>query len=82
MANSDAVTLDELKTARDAIITGIADGSRVVEYTIRGRQVKREPSGELLTQIEDLIDRYAIKSERSTRSPFRYASLQRPRGVG
>lgn len=82
MANSDSVTLSELKSARDAVITGIADGSRVVEYTIRGRQVKREPSGELLTQLEDLIDRYELKSSRATTSPFRYASLQRPRGIG
>lgn len=80
MANSAADTLEALKTARDAIIAGIAAGDLTVSYQIRGRMVTATDPGLALQRIEDLIDRYERKSSRATRSPFRVARLSRPGG--
>ena len=79
MALSDADNLEALKTARDAIVAGIAAGRLTVMYMIRGRQHQAEASTEALNRIEELIQLYERKAARSTRSTFRLARLQRPR---
>lgn len=81
MANSDAAHLEALKTARDAIVAGIAAGRLTVDYMIRGRRHTVEASTEALKRLEDSIAIYERKDSRSTRKTFRLASLQRPRGT-
>lgn len=80
MANSDASHLEALKTARDAIVAGIAAGRLTVDYMVRGRRHTVEASTQALLRIEESIEIYERKAARSTRSTFRLASLQRPRG--
>lgn len=80
MARSDAEHLEALKTARDAIADGIAQGRLTVDYTIRGRRHTTEASTEALKRLEDSIEIYEAKAARGSRKVFRLASLQRPRG--
>lgn len=77
MALSDAAILEELKTARDAIVSAIADGSATVEYEIRGRRVRREASSTVLRQLEESIKIYETKTSLATRSRFRLGTLAR-----
>lgn len=81
LAASDAGFLEELKTARDAIVAAIAGGRTTVDYMIRGRRHVNEAPTEALLRIEELIDIYERKAARSGRSTFRLARLQRPRGT-
>ena len=72
MANSDAATLTELKTARDKIITAIAThAGGVVMITVRGRTKQLADPGRTLAEIEKLIRRYELKAARKTKSPVR-----------
>jgi hypothetical protein len=48
LALSDADNLEALKTARDAIVAGIAAGRLTVMYMIRGRQHQTEASTDAL----------------------------------
>lgn len=79
MALSDADHLEALKTARDAIVAGIAAGRLTVMYMIRGRQHQVEASTDALKRLEESIQIYERKAARSNRSTFRLARLQRPR---
>ncbi len=79
MAASDASHLEALKTARDAITLGLASGASVVEYEIRGRRVRREPSASLLRDIEELIQLYESKT-RVNRSRFKVVKLGPAKG--
>jgi hypothetical protein len=79
LALSDADNLEALKTARDAIVAGIAAGRLTVMYMIRGRQHQTEASTDALRRLEDLIQTYERKASRATNKTFRLARLQRPR---
>jgi hypothetical protein len=79
LALSDADNLEALKTARDAIVAGIAAGRLTVMYMIRGRQHQTEASTDALRRIEELIQTYERKAARATNKTFRLARLQRPR---
>jgi hypothetical protein len=79
LALSDSGHLEALKTARDAIVDGIAAGRLTVSYMIRGRQHQTEASTDALKRLEDSILIYERKLGRSTNKTFRLASLQRPR---
>jgi hypothetical protein len=82
LALSDSDHLEALKTARDAIVAGIAEGRLTVDYMIRGRRHTVEASTDALLRIEQSIEIYERKAARGSRSTFRLASLQRPRGRG
>jgi hypothetical protein len=69
-----------LKTARDAIVAGIAEGRLTIDIMIRGRRHTVESPTEALKQIEESIRIYEGKEARSTRRTFRLVSLQGPRG--
>jgi hypothetical protein len=79
LALSDADNLEALKTARDAIVAGIAEGRLTVMYMIRGRQHQTEASTDALRRLEDVIQIYERKAARATNKTFRLARLQRPR---
>lgn len=82
MARSDSANLEALKTARDAIIDGIAEGRATVKYKIGNREHEVEPSSKVLANLEDLIQMYESKVSRSsTGGMFRLAKIQRPRGT-
>jgi hypothetical protein len=80
LAASDSDHLEALKTARDAIVAGIAAGRLTVDYMIRGRRHTVEASTEALLRIEESIEIYERKASRAARRTFRLASLQRARG--
>jgi hypothetical protein len=80
VALSDADHLEALKTARDAIVLGIAEGRLTVDYMLRGKRHTVEASTEALLRLEQSISIYERKAARSGRGTFRLASLQRPRG--
>ena len=82
MANPDSTVVSEIKTARDAVISAIAEGRLTVSYTIRGRtHASADPTATLL-RLEELLDIYERKVAVASRSPMRFARLQRPRGIG
>lgn len=78
MANFLAEIYEELKAAYTAVLTGITDGSRVVQYKLRDRIVEREPSDDLLRELSDQIAQAEKQINRSSSSIFRVASLSRP----
>lgn len=80
MAAADSAHLEALKTARDAIVAGIAAGRLTVDYMIRGRRHTTEASTEALLRLEDVIRIYERKVARASGGTFRLVSLQRPRG--
>ncbi len=80
MAAADSTHLEALKTARDAIVAGIAAGRLTVDYMIRGRRHTVEASTEALLRLEEAIQIYERKVSRASRGTFRLASLQRARG--
>lgn len=82
MSLSDAAHLEQVRLARDAVIAGLADGSRVVTYTIHGREVTREPTNDLLKALREEVEYYERRINRQARNPFRLASLSRPVGKG
>lgn len=77
MSLSDADHLEQLKLARDAITAGLLEGAPVVEYWIRGRKCRREPTKELLDTIESQIETYESKSARSSASILRPVAFSR-----
>jgi hypothetical protein len=79
LALSDSGHLEALKTARDAIVDGIAAGRLTVSYMIRGRQhqTKRRPTRS--SGWKTRSSSTSAKLGRSTNKTFRLASLQRPR---
>jgi hypothetical protein len=79
---SDADHLEALKTARDAIVAGIAAGRLTVMYMIRGRQHQTEASTDALRRLEESILIYERKLARSSNRTFRLGVLQRPRPTG
>jgi hypothetical protein len=81
MANSDAQVVEAIKTARDSVIAQIASGAILVEYEIRGRRVRNADPTESLTRLQGLLDIYERRATRGSSSPFKLASLQRPRGA-
>ena len=83
MSRSDSAHLEELKTARDAIVDALVagSGSATVRYVIRGREHEKEPSRELLNTIEDQIERYEAKVARNSRGMLRTVQLRRARGT-
>jgi hypothetical protein len=80
MARSNSAHLDALKTARDAIVDGIAAGRLTIEYTIRGRTHVTSDPVNALKNLEASIAIYESKVARDNRQVFRVASLRRPRG--
>lgn len=82
MASSDADALNNLKTARDAILAAIAGGSLTVSYSFGNETVTVEASTAALERIENLIGVYTRKATRSARSPFRVVSLRRASARG
>lgn len=80
MARSDAEHLEALKTARDAVVDGLAAGESTVSYTIRGRVHEVEPSSKLLNELEKSIEIYERKVARPSR--HRLAKLKRASRAG
>lgn len=80
MALTDAAYLEQVKLARDVVMAGIVDGSRVVTYSIRGREVTREPTNDLLKALREEIEFYERRASRSSKSPWKLAALHRPGG--
>ena len=82
MARTDAAHLEALKTARDAVVDGLATGQATVSYTIRGRTHTVQPSGQLLKDLEASIAVYENKVNRSSTSRYRVAKLNRTSRTG
>lgn len=80
MARSNADHLEALKTARDAIVDGIAAGRLTIEYQIRGRTHVTADPVNALKNLEASIQMYESKAARDNRQVFRVAALRRPRG--
>ena len=78
MANSDAAFLSELKTARDAITTAIAEGRLTVEYLIRGRRHRVEQPTVALRNLDELIVSVQSRINRASRRRNRVAKLSYP----
>jgi hypothetical protein len=68
---SDSELLQWLYVARAKIIEGLAAGDDVVEYEIRNRRVRREPTQERLDTIERQIRRLEPKVNTSVNQSAR-----------
>ena len=77
MASSDAQTLTNLQTARDAILAAIAGGLLTVSYSLGNETHTVEASTAALQRIEELIAIYTRKASRASQSPFRPVALRR-----
>ena len=58
MSNSDAVTLENLKLARDALITVLTSSKGANSYSVDGRSVSRADLTGQIDDLQKLIDRY------------------------
>lgn len=80
MARSNAEHLEALKTARDAIVDGMAEGRLTIEYQIRGRVHRTSDPGATLKSLDALIEAASRRAARDSRSTYRVATIQRARG--
>lgn len=62
MPQTDAQVLDDLKTARDAVLAAIAEGRLTVRYKIGNREHETKDPIAALDGLENLIERYETKS--------------------
>ncbi len=81
MSDSNAAYLEALKTARDAIVAGIAAGRLTVTYKIRNREHTTSDPVLALKRIDESIDIIEKKVSRATTSPYRLASMSPARGT-
>lgn len=81
MALSNSALLEELKTARDVIVAGLAAGGEsLISYTIRGRVVQVMPSISVLEKLETMIKTYEGKS--NSRRRWKLGTFSPPGGRG
>lgn len=77
MAQTDSEVLEDLKTARDAVVSAIAEGRMTVRYKIGGREHEMLDPIKALDGLEKLIERYETKSNRDSGSAQNLAKLTR-----
>lgn len=77
MSQTDAQVLEDLKTARDAVLSAIAEGRMTVRYRIGNREHQTLDPMAALKGLEDLIERYETKTNRDSTSARNLAKLTR-----
>ena len=77
MAQTDSEVLEDLKTARDAVLAAIAEGRMTVMYRIGNREHETLDPIKALDGLEKLIERYETKSNQDSTSARNLAKLTR-----
>ena len=77
MPQTDAQVLDDLKTARDALLSAVAGGRMTVRYKIGTREHETKDPVAALKGIEDLIEMYETKANRDSGSARNYVKFTR-----
>lgn len=77
MPNTDAQVLEDLKTARDAVVAAIAEGRLTIRYKIGSKEHETKDPIAALNGLETLIERYETKANRDTSSARNYAKRVR-----
>ena len=77
MPQTDAQVLDDLKTARDAVLSAIAEGRMTVRYRIGNREHQTLDPMSALNSLETLIERYETKANEDSSSARNLAKLTR-----
>lgn len=77
MPQTDAEVLEDLKTARDAVLSAIAEGRRTVRYKLGNQEHEMADPFGALDRLEKLIERYETKANRDSGSARNYAKRTR-----